>query len=81
MTVNMTGVQARLHSGQGGNYLWVVNPKREASTVNVTMDSGRMKAVKLATELWQKGVAPPKAAGTTVEVIVADRNVSVLKLE
>ena len=32
-------VQARLHTGAGGVYLWVLNPAREKKTVTVRLDS------------------------------------------
>jgi len=46
MTVSETGVQARLHSGAGGDYLWVVNPGRQPRTVSVTLNGARVAAVK-----------------------------------
>lgn len=81
MTVNERGVQARLHSGAGGDSLWVVNPGREARTVSITLDPARVAAVKSAVDLWQKGMPPVKINGSTIDVAVSDRNVAVVKLE
>jgi beta-galactosidase len=81
MTVNETGVQARLHSGSGGDFLWVVNPGRETRTVSVTLDSARMQPVKSALDLWQTGMPPVKATGLRLDVSVGDRNVAIVKLQ
>jgi len=81
MTVSETGVQARLHSGAGGDYLWVVNPGREPRKVSITLDGTRMAAVKSASEVWQPGTEAVKASGLRVDLTVGDRNVAVVKLQ
>lgn len=81
MTVSDRGVQARLHSGPSGDFLWVVNPGREARNVSVTIDRSRMAPIKAVTEAWQTGMPAAKVSGQTVDVTVADRNVAILKLQ
>ena len=80
MTVSERGVQARLHSGPAGDYLWVVNPGREPRRVSITLDGARIAPVKSGMDVWQSGMPAVKANGLTVDVTVADRNVAVLQL-
>jgi beta-galactosidase len=72
-------VKARVHSGAGGTYLWVVNPTRQPQTVKVKLD-GKVGTFSKARDLWQENSAP-KADSGAVSVSVEDRNVAVLKLE
>jgi beta-galactosidase len=81
MTVRGRGVQARLHSGAGGDYLWVVNPGRETTSVSVTLDSARMAPIRSVVDVWQTSVPAAKANGLTLDVVVGDRDVAVLKLQ
>src|SRR6185369_2982869 len=37
LRLDARGLQARLHTGEGGTYLWVVNPERTARTATVTL--------------------------------------------
>ncbi len=68
-------VQARLHTGAGGTWLWVVNPAREPRTVTVQLGSDHRKA----TDVWQERTH--RVDGRRVEVKVDDRNVAVIRLE
>lgn len=68
-------VKARLHRGEGGAYLWVVNPTRASKTVKISLPS----TFQTATELWQ-GPNQPTLAGDTVTVTVDDRNAAVIRL-
>jgi beta-galactosidase len=68
-------VQARLHTGAGGTYLWVVNPTRDVKTVSV----GLAAEYRKATDLWQE--RSHRVDGRRIEVKVDDRNVAVIKLE
>jgi hypothetical protein len=81
VTVSGRGVQARLHSGSGGDYLWVVNPGREATSVRVALDSARLAPIRSVADVWQTGVPPAKANGLTLDIVVGDRDVAVLKLQ
>jgi len=74
-------IQARLHSGPGGNYLWVINPGRSPKTITVTLDSSRAGSFSTARELWQKDTPPVKIAGNQLQLTVQDRNAAVIKFE
>ena len=76
--VNDPQLKARVHSGAGGTYLWVVNPTRTPRTVTVTLDA-RIGPFSAARDLWQSEKA--NINGQTVSVTVEDRNVGVVKLE
>jgi beta-galactosidase len=69
-------VKARLHRGDGGTYLWIVNPTRTPRTVKIGLPS----TFQTATELWQRS-SPPVVAGNTVTATVEDRNAAVIRLE
>jgi len=71
-------VQARLHSGDGGVYLWVANPTREPRTVTLTLGE-KSGPFRKATDVWQK--KPQQAKGRVIEAAVEDRNVAVIRLE
>jgi beta-galactosidase len=45
-----SAVQARLHNGSGGSYLWVVNPSRKETKVSVALSAGL--AFRTAEDLW-----------------------------
>jgi beta-galactosidase len=70
-------VTARLQTGPGGSYLWVVNPTRTQKTVKVTLPS----AFQHVTELWQTESTPATVAGKTLTTTVQDRGAAVLRLE
>ena len=76
--VNEAGVIARVHTGAGGTYLWVVNPTRTNRTVTVKLDE-RFGRLSSAQDLWQKG--KPVLRGETVEVAVEARNAAVIRLQ
>jgi beta-galactosidase len=65
---------ARLHQGEGGTYLWVLNPTREPQSGVVSLaepyGSGRL--------VW--GEAAPKVEGRAVEVRVGERDAVILRL-
>jgi beta-galactosidase len=69
-------IKARLHTGPGGAYLWVVNPTRTSKTVKITLPSTFQKA----TELWQESNTP-SVTGDTVTTSVGDRDAAVIRLE
>lgn len=77
--VSNASVKARLHSGAGGDYLWVVNPARQAQTVTVRLDAAAGRYAR-GRDLWQKG-GKVAVAGQTVEAVLEDRNVAVIRLE
>ena len=68
-------VQARLHTGPGGDYLWVVNPSRSAAKATVTVAGPAFQA---AEDLW--GGRPVTAAGHSLTVAVPARDAAVIAL-
>src|SRR4051812_21637311 len=70
-------VQARLHSGVGGNYLWVTNPSRTTARAKVTIANGqKFSSVK---ELW--GDAHVSSQGADITVEIPARDAAVIRLE
>ena len=65
-------IQARLHSGRGGNYLWVVNPTRKEAeaTVDVSFGSGE--------DVWEH--RPVQVVGGKVSVTLEPRDAAVIAL-
>src|SRR5262249_54565321 len=45
-------VQARLHDGPGGIYLWIVNPERSEQSATVSLP-GRLSTVSSTIDLWE----------------------------
>jgi len=72
-----TAIQARLHSGAGGNYLWVVNPSRKEASVTVSL-AGQAPAFRSAEDLW--GKRPVTVGDRKVSVTVAARDAAVIAL-
>jgi beta-galactosidase len=71
-----TAIQARVHQGAGGTYLWIVNPTRTSRTVTITLSSVYQKA----TELWQQS-SNATVTGNRVSASVEERNAAVIRLE
>ena len=70
-------VKARLHTGEGGIYLWVANPKRQDIPVRLTVNPEVGTFTNTRT-LW----GSPASVEDGVVVLTADaRNVTVLALE
>jgi beta-galactosidase len=69
-------VQARLHQGAGGTYLWIVNPTRTSRTVRISLPS----PFQQATDLWQES-SHPAISGSTLTATVEDRNAAVIRLQ
>jgi beta-galactosidase len=53
LSVDDNEVQARLHVGRGGTYLWVTNPTTRARAVEVSLESGQGRFTA-AEDLWGK---------------------------
>jgi beta-galactosidase len=70
-------VKARLQTGAGGTYIWIVNPTRTQRSVKISLPS----AFQRATELWQEGAAPAAVSGKTLTATVEDRDAAVIRLE
>jgi beta-galactosidase len=71
------GVQARLHSGTGGNYLWVVNPTRKDVRVTVSL-AERAPAFRTTEDIW--GQRPIAVNGRSVSLSVPARDAAVIAL-
>jgi len=71
------GVKARLHEGQGGRYLWVINPTRTSRevTIQLVSEGGKITA---GTDLW--GGKPVEVEGNKIRVTVDDRDAAVIAL-
>ena len=71
-------VEARLHTGRGGTYLWVINPTRTARNVTISLSS-KFGPFVTAEDLWQGQKV--SVEGRSVEVKVADRDAAVIRLK
>jgi len=67
-------ITARLHSGEGGTYLWVANPERRDIPVRLAL-SDAWGPFAEARSLWG---AKASVAGRTVELVAGPRDVAVL---
>ena len=76
VTVSDAAVIGRLHSGSGGDYLWVLNPTRMPRTVTVTLQQGPWRSTRT---LW--GDAEVALSGHTLRLTVPGRDAAVLRLE
>jgi beta-galactosidase len=70
-----TAVQARLHDGRGGPYLWVVNPSRRAAKVSVAIAGRKFQAGK---DVWAE--TPVSVDGQSVSINVGPRDAAVIAL-
>jgi hypothetical protein len=70
-------VQARLHSGPGGNYLWVTNPARTTATVAISVGAHGPK-FQSATDLWEGRELT--AAGNRITITLPARDGAVIAL-
>lgn len=77
VSVTDNEVQARVHMGDGGTNLWVINPSRTARDVTVTLQSeiGRFSSGE---DKWNK--LPVRVAGQQISVNVPARDAAVIAL-
>ena len=75
---NGTGTQARIHTGAGGTYLYVVNPTRQPRTVSVTL-AAPYGPFEAAEDVWAGQKVSVKARQVQAEV--SDRNAAVIRLK
>jgi beta-galactosidase len=71
-----SAVQARLHSGEGGNYLWVVNPSRNEAKATVSLNAG--PEFREAQDLWENRRVT--AANRSITVTIPPRDGAVIAL-
>lgn len=69
-------VQARLHTGEGGAYLWIANPTRQDRPVRLTLSQAWGPFTK-STSLWGTAVA---IDGQTLVLTAPARDVTVVQL-
>jgi beta-galactosidase len=74
LRLDARGMQARLHTGEGGTWLWVVNPERASRGATVTL-ADRYES---GTDVW--GGRLVTVTGREVRVEVGDRDVAVIRL-
>ena len=77
LQTNNTRVQVRLHSGKGGNYLWVVNPSRSEADVTVSI-TGPAPDLHSAEDVW--GNRPVSVGDRKITVSVPARDAAVIAL-
>jgi beta-galactosidase len=77
LSTDNANVQARLHTGSGGTYLWVTNPTRKEMTVNVSLDSA--PAFQQAEDVW--GGREIGISGHAIKVTVPARDAAVISLK
>lgn len=70
-------IQARLHEGPGGAYLWVVNPSHSGAHVTVSFSSS-VPRFQGAEDLW--GGIPLTIAGRKISLTVPARDAAVISL-
>jgi beta-galactosidase len=75
---NAPGTQARLHTGSGGTYLYLVNPGRQARELQVNM-SAAYGPFSAADDVW--GGAKVTVQGRSVTADVGDRDAAVVRLK
>lgn len=75
VTLDNSAIHARLHKGDDGLFLWIVNPTREAQTTSFRIGSA-YGAVKPTASLWPEKTA---VAGET-KVTVPARDALILQL-
>ncbi len=77
--VSVPGIQARLHTGAGGTYLWVINPTGKAQPVTLTLDP-RLGKFSSGRDLWQPANSPV-VKNQTIETTVGAQNAAVIALQ
>ncbi len=77
VSIDDTAIQARLHSGRGGRYLWVTNPTTTSRAVRVSLDS-QADTFSAAKDLW--GDLPIHLEGREIAVNVPARDAAVILL-
>jgi beta-galactosidase len=70
-------IQARLHEGPGGAWLWIVNPERTGEAVTVSLP-GSLSSMHSATEIW--GRRQVSFAGRKLTATVPARDADVIEL-
>jgi beta-galactosidase len=77
LRVDDNEVQARIHEGEGGRYLWVTNPTRQSRPVTISL-SPELGRFATGEDRW--GKLAVKVSGDTVTVTVPARDAAVIAL-
>ena len=77
MTSSDGEIKARLHKGDGGTYLWVLNPSRASREVTISLMY--KSEIKEANDLWA-GI-PIAIDKNSVTLTIGDRDAVVIKLQ
>ena len=78
VTIDDKSVQARLHQGAGGTYLWITNQMRNARSVKVGIASSAVNFTS-GEDLWSK--QPVTLNGQQIAVTIAGRDAAVIALK
>jgi beta-galactosidase len=70
-------IKARLHKGDGGTYLWVLNPSRDSRQVTISLTD--KTELKKANDLWAG--TPISIDKNSVILTIQDRDAAIIKLE
>ncbi len=73
-----SALQARLHSGPGGFYLWVTNPTHAAAKIAVTL-AGDVPRAQNAADIWARNALAVK--GRTISLAIPARDGAVIWLK
>lgn len=76
--VSDSEIQARIHKGADGTYLWVLNSTRRDRPVTISLHDSVGK-FSSGSDVWEK--KPIKVNARTVEVSVGARNAAVIRLQ
>jgi beta-galactosidase len=77
LRVDDNEVQARIHEGEGGGYLWVTNPTRQTRPVTISL-SPELGRFASGEDRW--GKLAVKVSGDTVTVTLPARDAAVIAL-
>ncbi len=75
LQVSDNSVQARLHEGSEGTFLWVVNPTRGSKSITVKLAGGNWRTGK---DVWAN--ITPEVNGGEVRVTIPERDGAVIRL-
>jgi beta-galactosidase len=77
LQTNNPAFQARLHSGPGGDILWITNPTRKPGSIEVSLNAVH-PAVQNASDLWAGRAV--MASGSRISVSLPPRDGAVIRL-
>ena len=78
LRTNNAATQARLHTGPGGNYVWLTNPTRTAQTTTISIEDSRTE-FHAARDVWGDREIPVNGRQVTVTLEPRDGAVIALR--